>query len=34
MTQLGGVPTIVVAKFLKVTIIGIYDPLNLGDIPI
>ena len=34
VTQHGGALTIVVAWFLKVTIVGTHDPLNLGCVPI
>ena len=33
MIQLGSVPTIVVAWFLKVTAVGTDDPMNLGGVP-
>ena len=33
MIQLGSVPAIVVAWFLKVTAVGTDDPMNLGGLP-
>ena len=33
VVQLGSVPTIVVAWFLKATVVGTDDPMNLGGVP-